>query len=118
MKLVNVVNLFFAIGLISPIGKVCAPSFEQTWFTLNQLCCKQRFEIDPACDSLDRISSIFFAILLLFPLGKGCGSLFEQTWIVFTQGCLSAKFDWIWPSGCGEEDFIKFHQCIFATLLI
>jgi hypothetical protein len=49
-----------------------------------------------------------FTFLWLSPLWRGPGPLFEQTWISFYPRIICAKFDWIWPAGSGEEDFLKF----------
>ena len=36
----------------------------------------------------------------------------------FHQRIFCAKFGWNWPSGYGEKDFNKFHQCIFTISLL
>ena len=74
---------FFAISLLSLLGKRHGPSFEQTWKPSFQWCLCQVWLNLPVVLNFFFISSMYF----LHDLSKESGPSFEQTWIFFSQWC-------------------------------
>jgi hypothetical protein len=106
-KILKNFQYIFTLSLLSPLGERLSPSFEQTWYPLpkNDLCqvrlklaqwfSSRRF-LNDATPFLHFCDYLPFEEDLALYLSK---LKFSLTRIICT------KFDWIWPSGSGEQDF-------------
>ena len=60
------------------------------------------------------ILSMYFHYFVIISPWKRAGPFIWTNLNSLHPRMLCAKFGWNWASGSGEEDFLKFRQCIFA----
>ena len=97
-------NLAFL--LLSPLKKMCGPSYEQNWIPFTQGCfVPSLVKIGPVIleKKIFNVVNVFLLFCYYFPTEKGLALHLKKLDSLYPK-TLCATFDWNEPSGSGGED--------------